>query len=37
MISSEGLTGEAVEVDKSQGLQLVNYQPRGATNTADVI
>lgn len=37
MISSDGFPGEAMEVDMAQGLQLVNYGLREATNTAVVI
>lgn len=37
MISSEGLAGEAVEVDEYQGLQLINCGPGGAIKAAAVV
>lgn len=37
MISSEGLAGEAVEVDEYQGLQLINCGPGGAIDAVAVI
>ena len=36
MISSEGLVGKAVEVDKEQGLQLINRGPGGTIKAAAV-
>lgn len=37
VISSEGLAGEAVEVDKDQGLQLINCGLGGTIKAAAVI